>query len=124
MKLHFLQEMLINIKTSHFHNSINHQEQFFHRALMTGYLRPVNIVKFLRTGFFIEHLQKQYFADIPQNRYSLKFCQLHRKALVLESRLKNLQPEGLQLHERLQHMCFPVKFSKFLRTPFLTEHLR
>ena len=23
----------------------------------------------------------------------------------------------------LQHKCFPVKFAKFLRTPFLTEHL-
>ena len=25
---------------------------------------------------------------------------------------------------RLQHKCFPGKFTKFLRTPFLTEHLR
>ena len=83
---------------------------------MTGYLRPVNIVKFLRTGFFIEHLQKQYFADIPQNRYSLKFCQLHRKALVLESRLKNLQPEGLQLHERLQHVFSCEVFEIFKNT--------
>ena len=39
--------------------------------------------------------------------------------------LKNLQAEGLQLHKiRLQHKCFPVKFAKFLRTPFLTEHLQ
>ena len=66
----FLQEMLINIKTRHFHSSINHREQLFHRTLITGYFRPVNIAKFLRTGFFIEHLQKQSFADIPQNRYS------------------------------------------------------
>ena len=66
----FLQEMLINVKTRHFHSSINHQEQLFHRTLITGYFRPVNIAKFLRTGFFIEHLQKQSFADIPQNRYS------------------------------------------------------
>ena len=54
----------------HFHSSINHREQLFHRALITGYFRPVNIAKFLRMGFFIEHLQKQSFADIPQNRYS------------------------------------------------------
>ena len=47
----FSQEMLINIKTRHFHSSLNHQEQFFHRALITGYFRPVNIVKFFRTGF-------------------------------------------------------------------------
>ena len=66
----FLQEMLINIKTCHFHSSINYQEQFFHRTLITGYFHPVNIAKFLRTDFFIEHLQKQLIADIPQNRYS------------------------------------------------------
>ena len=39
----FLQEMLINIKTRHFHSSINHQEQLFHRTLITGYFRLVNI---------------------------------------------------------------------------------
>ena len=65
----FLQEMLINIKTSHFHSSINHREQLFDRTLITDYFRPVNIEKFLRTGFFIEHLQTQSFADIHQNRY-------------------------------------------------------
>ena len=63
-------EILINIKTRRFHSSINHQEQLFHRTLITGYFRPVNIAKFLRTGFFIEHLQNQSFADIPQNRVS------------------------------------------------------
>ena len=26
--------------------------------------------------------------------------------------------------KRLQHSCFPVKFVKFFRTPFLTEHLQ
>ena len=50
----FLQEMLIKIKKRHFHSSINHQEQLFHRTLITGYFRPVNIAKFLRTGFFID----------------------------------------------------------------------
>ena len=72
----FLQEMLINIKTRHFHSSINHREQFFHRALITGYFRPVNIAKFLRTGFFIEHLQKQPFAVIPQNRVTPLFLKI------------------------------------------------
>ena len=62
--------MLINIKTRHFHSSINHQEQLFHRALITGYFCPANIAKFLRMGFFIEHVQKQPFADITQNRCS------------------------------------------------------
>ena len=43
----FLQEMLINIKARHFHSFINNREQLFHRALITGYFRPVNIAKFL-----------------------------------------------------------------------------
>ena len=46
----FLQEMLI---TRHFHSSINHRELLFHTTLITGYFRPVNIAKFLSTGFFI-----------------------------------------------------------------------
>ena len=72
----FLQEMLINIKTRHFHSSVNHREQLFHRALISGYFRPVNIAKFLRTGYFIEHLQKQLFADIPQNRAASLFLKV------------------------------------------------
>ena len=44
-------EILINIKTRRFHSSINHQEQLFHRTLITGFFRPVNIAKFLRTAF-------------------------------------------------------------------------
>ena len=48
----FLQEMLINIKTRHFHSYINHQEHFFHRKLITSYFCPVNIAKFLRTAFY------------------------------------------------------------------------
>ena len=66
----FLQEMLINIKTCHFHSSINHQEKLFHRAVVTGYARAVHIEQFLKTNFLIEHLQDQPFADNLQNRFS------------------------------------------------------
>ena len=47
----FLQETLINIKTCHFHSSINHQEHLFHRTRITSYFRPVNIAMFLRRTF-------------------------------------------------------------------------
>ena len=30
---------------------LNHQEQIFHRTLITSHFRPVNIAKFLRTAF-------------------------------------------------------------------------
>ena len=29
----------------------------------------------------------------------------------------------MSVKQRLWHSCFPVKFAKFLRTPFFTEHL-
>ena len=71
----FLQEMLINIKTCHFHSYMslslsNYQEKLFHSTLVTGYSRLVHIEQFLRTNFLIEHLQNQSFADILQNRFS------------------------------------------------------
>ena len=31
---------------------------------------------------------------------------------------------GEHLYQGLWHRCFPVNFTKFLRTPFFTEHLR
>ena len=62
----FLQEMLIKIKTHHFHSSINHQEHLFHRTLITSHFCLLNIAKFLRTAF----LWKQSFTDVFQNRYS------------------------------------------------------
>ena len=85
----FLLEILINIKTHHFHSSINHQEQIFHRTLITGYFRLVNIAKFLRSDIFIEHLQKQSFADIPQNRYSQSLANFTGKHLCWSPFLKN-----------------------------------
>ena len=36
---------------------------------------------------------------------------------------KTLVPESL-LKKRLCHRCFPMNFAKFLRPPFLTEHLQ
>ena len=117
---------MINIKTHHFHSSLNHQEQPFHRTFITGYFRPVNIAKFLRTGFFYrtspEAVVCKTFLKIDILKSFAKFIGKH---LCWSLFLKNLQAEALQLHKkRLQHRCFPVKFSKLLRTPLLTEHLR
>ena len=33
------------------------------------------------------------------------------------------EPPVTLLKKRLWHMCFPANYAKFLRTPFLTEHL-
>ena len=38
------------------------------------------------------------------------------------NKVAGLRPATL-LKKRLWHRCFPVKFAKFLRTPFFIEHL-
>ena len=68
--------------------------------------------------------QKQSFAGVLQNRCSKNFANLTGD--MLESLFEKVA--GLRhcniIKKRLQHSCFPVKFEKFLRTPFFTEHLR
>ena len=62
-------------------------------------------------------LFKLYFANIwkqspevfYEKRCSWKLHKIHRKTPV---------PESLLWKKRLWHMCFPVNFAKFLRTPF------
>ena len=51
---------------------------------------------------------------------------MHRKTPVPESLLIKLQGSrsATLLKKRLWHRCFPMNFAKFLRTPFITEHLR
>ena len=54
-----------------------------------------------------------------------KFREIHRKTPVPESlfnKVAGLRPERL-LKKWLWHRYFPVNFTKFLRTPFLTEDL-
>ena len=52
---------------------------------------------------------------------SQKFCKIHRKPPVPEFP-SGPEPATL-LKKRTWHRCFPVNFVKFLRTPFLTDHL-
>ena len=63
----FVQEMLINIETPQSRSSINHQEHLFHRNLL---LSSCKYCKVFKNIFFIEHLQKQSFTDVLQNRCS------------------------------------------------------
>ena len=56
----------------------------------------------------------------------LKVRKYHTNIPVLESVFNKVA--GLRacnfITKKLQQRCFPVKFAKFVRTPFLTEHLR
>ena len=45
-----------------------------------------------------------------------EWCKCSTKAVVCNV-LQNI------IKKRLQHRCFPVKFTKFLRTHFFTDHL-
>ena len=119
-----LQEMLINIKVRHFHSSVNHQEHLFHITHITSYFRPVNITKFLRTAFLQNISRSSPLQMFLKKGVVRGFANFTGKHLCWSLFLKNLQAGGLQCRkERPQHSCFSVEFAKFLRTPFLTEHL-
>ena len=49
-----------------------------------------------------------------------KFTRKHLRLSLFFNKKKALQ---FYLKKRLWHRCFPVNIGKFLRTPFLTEHL-
>ena len=58
---------------------------------------------------------------VPRN--FAKFTWKHLRQSLFFNKVANLRPATL-LKNRLWHRCFPVNFTKFLRTPFFTEHLR
>ena len=60
---------------------------------------------------------KKVFLEIPQN------SQKNTCARVSFFNNAGLGPATI-IKKRLWHMRFPVNLAKFLRTPFLTEHLR
>ena len=52
-----------------------------------------------------------------------KFIGKHVCQSFFFNKVADLRPATL-LKRRLWHTCFPVNFTKFLRAPFLKEHLR
>ena len=97
---------------------------------------PVNFVKFLRTPFLQNasgrlllklflmwmfwKIPKQFLEVICQKGVITNFAKF-----TGNSPFNNigLTPPSL-LKKRPLHRCFPMKFAKFSRTPFLKEHLR
>ena len=75
-----------------------------------------NFRKKLMNGFYLEAVVqrcsvKKVFREISQNS---------QKNTCVTSFLIKLQ---VLLIKRLWHRCFPVNFAKFLRAPFIIEHL-
>ena len=90
---------------------------------ITSYFRPVNIGMFLRTAFLQNTSRSSRLQMFFKISFLKSFANFRGKLLCWGLVLKNLEAEGLQLHKkRLQYRSFPVKFAKFLRTPFFTEH--
>ena len=58
--------------------------------------------------------------DVPRN---LEFTGKHMSQSPFFNKLSGLRP-ATYLKKRLWHRGFSVNFAKFLRIPFLTEHLR
>ena len=52
-----------------------------------------------------------------------KFTGKHLCQSLFFNKVADLRSAAL-LKKRLWHRCFPVNFEKFLRTPFIIEHLR
>ena len=121
-----LQEMLINIKTSHFHSSINQQECLFHRTLIISYFLPVNIAKLLRTAFLYSTSRRsclQMFFKIGVLEGFRNFIVNH---LCWSVFLKNRQALGLNKEKKTPthvlscELCKIFKNTFFYRTPLVT----
>ena len=96
---------------------------------------PLSNYKFFVSMVYLSHIYNGSFARLFQEQSGYKH--IWKQALIcgilLPAILKNSNENILLLAEcfrnyivkkRLWHMCFPMNFWKFLRTPFLTEHLR
>ena len=62
------------------------------------------------------------FSKKGVRRNFAKFTGKHLSKSLFFNKVAGLRPATL-LKKRLWHLCFPVSFAKFLKTPFLTEHL-
>ena len=64
-------------------------------------------------------------SEVAVRKCSSKFCNIHRKTLVLQSLFNEVA--GLKscnfIKKTLQQRCFPVNIAKFLRTANSIEHL-
>ena len=123
----FLQEMFINIKTRHFHSSINHQQHLFYRTLITSYFRPVNIAKFLRTAFLWDTTRSSRFQMFFKISVLKSFAIFSKMHLCWSVFLNNLQAEGLQLYLKKSptqvffcEVCEIFENTFFYRTPPVT----
>ena len=61
------------------------------------------------------------WAVARKNEAKLRETKKHENTSNESDFIENKIPD-LNSYKRIQHRCFPMKFTKSLRTPFLTEH--
>ena len=120
VKINFFDCVIDETRTVQCHSSAKIQIEH-----MTFLLFSCEYCKVFKNSFSIEDLQKQSLQMFFKIGVLTSFVNFTGKHLCWSLFLKNQQAGAFLLHKkRLQRSCFPVKFAKFLRTPFLTEHLR
>ena len=78
---------------------------------------------FSENNSYVKKSHKFTFTQKLSRKHSLKSFKSEERYKSLFNKTCNFRPATL-LKKRLWHMCFPVSFTKFLRTPFFIEHLR
>ena len=80
--------------------------------------------KIIPQNMSISHAKRQIFKKHRNSRPKM-FCKKGalRNFIKFTGKHLCLRPATL-LKKKLWYICFPVKFVKFLRRPFLTEHLQ
>ena len=124
-------------------SEIRHFSILFYFLLFFGYCNlctPINCTRrhrdWLRNLFSIGKIIILYSHVVCRSSRPEMFCKksllknfakFTGKTCARVSFFKKLQAIGLRpatlLKNRLWHRCFPANFTKFLRTPFIIEHL-
>ena len=73
-------------------------------------------------GWFVQRQPPEVFYKKGVLRNFAKFTGKHLCQSLFFHKVAGLRP-ATSLKKRLWYRCFPVNFAKFLRTPFVTEHL-
>ena len=123
------QEFIFTINLSHIAVRF-----IFEVSLKPDEINCVILIKYITNLFAANVLQlkcfnqaqKQQVEVFYKERCFLKFCKFYIKTTVLEPLFNKVA--GLKVHnfikKSLRLRCFLVKFTKFLRITFFTEHLR
>ena len=85
-------------------------------------LNEATLRKLGREEFSNRSSRPEVFCRKGVLRNFAKFTGKHLCHSLFFNKVAGLRPATL-LKKRLWHRCFPVNFAKFLKTPFLREHL-